>query len=230
MQPTAGLGATDPSACRASISAAPIQRESSPVELALVPLNVELADEILEVLDLAEIAVDRGEAHIGDRIERVERVHHLLADLVRGDLGFAGALEPPHDGTNDALDALGIDRPLACRDLDRFGELVAIEGNPLAALLHHREIAKLNPLECREARSAGRAETPATDRRVVVRRARILHLRVVVTAEWAAHPALSPRSLGLSRLPVDREAPAECAHLFADACLHLFVAVLPVRR
>src|SRR4051812_3610674 len=87
-QPPAGLGATVPSACRASSSAAPIQRKSPLVVGTLLPLNVELADEFLEVLDLAEIAVDRGEAHIGDGVERVERIHHLLADLIGGDLGF----------------------------------------------------------------------------------------------------------------------------------------------
>src|SRR6266851_9044123 len=89
-QPTAGLGQVRPSDRRASASAARII--ASVLEVGLG----EVGDELLEVLDLAEIAVDRGEAHIGDGVERVQRVHYLLAVLVGGDLGFAGALEPAH--------------------------------------------------------------------------------------------------------------------------------------
>ena len=74
---------------------------------------------------------------------------------VRGDLALARAFEPAHDAVDHALDALGLDRPLAQRERDRARELVAVERHALAVLLHHGELAQLHPLEGGEARAAG---------------------------------------------------------------------------
>src|SRR5206468_8397748 len=115
-QPTAGFGQVRPSDRRASASAARII--ASVLEVGLG----EIGDELLEVLGLAEIAVDRGEAHVGHRIERAQRVHHQLADLRGRNLALAGTFEAAHDTVDDALDALGIDRPLAACHLDRARE------------------------------------------------------------------------------------------------------------
>src|SRR5262249_8012146 len=139
----------------------------------------------------SEIAGHRGEAHIGHRIQRAQRVHHQLADLRRRELAFAGTLPASHAGPDHARDALGVDRPLASGHLDRARELVAVEGDALAVLFHHREFAQLHALEGGEARAAGRAVASPADRRVVVGRSRVLHLGVLVTAEWTAH--LLPR-------------------------------------
>ncbi len=54
----------------------------------------------LEVLRLSEVAIDRGEAHVGDLIQIGERVHDQLADVLRAHLGLARALE----ATDDAVD------------------------------------------------------------------------------------------------------------------------------
>src|SRR5208282_4467964 len=51
------------------------------------------ADESLEILRLAEVAVDAGEADIAHRIQLLQRVHHQLADLLGRDVAFAGGLE-----------------------------------------------------------------------------------------------------------------------------------------
>src|SRR5258707_12618489 len=53
--------------------------------LALI-LAGQLAQHCLEVLGLAEIAVDRGEADIGDVVKAAQAFHHGLAD------GFGGYL------------------------------------------------------------------------------------------------------------------------------------------
>ena len=40
----------------------------------------ELAEHLLEILGLAEIPVDRGEAHIGDVVEALQPLHDQFAD------------------------------------------------------------------------------------------------------------------------------------------------------
>ena len=47
------------------------------------------AEQVLEILGLAEILVDRGEAHVGDVVEALQPLHHQLADRLGGDLGLA---------------------------------------------------------------------------------------------------------------------------------------------
>src|SRR5580704_2903735 len=222
-QPTAGLGQVRPSDRRASASVARII--ASVLEVGLG----EVGDELLEVLGLAEIAIDRGEAHIGHRIERAQRVHHQLTDLRRGNLALAGAFEAPHDAVDHALGALGIDRALATRHLDRAGELVAVELHTLAVLLHHRQLAQLHALEGGETRSAGRAVTPPADRGIIVSRSRVLNLCVLVTAEWTAHLVpLFILWLGALSVAVNGKAGTERVHLGTHLFLDLSVAVRAV--
>src|SRR3954452_6634535 len=104
-QPTAGLGQTRPNPRSASSSAA--RMCSMSVALFVV---AKLVDEGLEILRLAEIAIDRSEADEGDLVEIGERVHHRLADGVALDLVFAGALQAAHDAVHDALQALTVHR------------------------------------------------------------------------------------------------------------------------
>src|SRR5215211_3933011 len=220
-QPTAGFGQVRPSERRASASAARIM--ASVLEVGLG----EIGDELLEVAGLAEIAIDRGKPHIGHRIERAQRVHHQLADLRRGDLALAGAFQAPDDAVHHALDALGIDRPLAAGDRDRAGELVAVELHALAVLLDHRELAQLHAFEGGEARSARRAVAPPADRRIVVSRSRVLNLCVLVTAKWTAH-SLPLLPFALASVSVNRKAGTKRVNLGAHLRLDLGVAVRAV--
>src|SRR5208282_4413429 len=166
MQPTAGFGHTLPRPRRARPSAAFIWWRSAPS----LGVATQLLDEVLEVLGLAEIAVDRGEAHVGHGVEGAERIHDELPDRLGADVALPRALQPAHDAVDDPLDAVGIDRPLAAGDLDRAHELVAVEDHALAVLLDHHELAQLHPLEGREARAARRTEAPASDRGVILGR------------------------------------------------------------
>src|SRR6201999_324841 len=90
-QPTAGLGQTRPSPRSARSRAA----RMCSMSLGLLVV-AKLVDEGLEILRLAEIAIDRGEADEGDLVEIGERVHHGLADGGALNLVLAGALEAPH--------------------------------------------------------------------------------------------------------------------------------------
>src|SRR4051812_7634768 len=86
-----------------------------------------LAQYAVEVGGIPEVAVDRGETHVGDGIELAQRRHDKLADLGRGYLGFTRALELAHETRDEPVDALRLDRPLAQGDRDRFRKLVAVE-------------------------------------------------------------------------------------------------------
>ena len=128
-------------------------------------LSFKFADDRLEIARLAEIAVDRGEAHIGDVVEGLQPLHHQFADPLARDVALALALELAHDAVDHALDPLGLDRALAQGDLDRAHELVAVEGRAPAVLLDDREFAQLHALEGREAAAAIGADAAAADRR-----------------------------------------------------------------
>src|SRR6185437_16725202 len=111
-QPTAGFGQTVPSPRRARLSAARMKGASFIASIVAVGVGADAADEFAEILRLAEIAIDRGKAHIGNLIERRQRLHHQLADHVTRDVALARAFELAHDGIDDALDALALDRTL----------------------------------------------------------------------------------------------------------------------
>src|SRR5262249_44119368 len=139
-----------------------------------------------------------GEAHIGDVVERAQRLHHHLADGLGGDLALALAFELAHDLRHGLIDALGLDRALAQRDLHRAQELVAVEGNAPAVALDHRELTQLHPLEGREAEIAGKANAATADDGRVFRRTRVLHLRIEAGAVRTAHlRPLEPYEFGL---------------------------------
>src|SRR3954447_3622283 len=155
-QPTAGFGQTLPRPRRASPSAACISARSRPLSIspdalprasASIVIRGDPADELAEILGFAEISGDRGEADVGDLVEGRQRLHHEFADHVARHLGLAGAFELAHQRVDHPLDPVGFDRPLAQRDIDRAGELVAVERLALAVLLHYGQFAQLHPLE-----------------------------------------------------------------------------------
>src|SRR5579863_437906 len=71
-----------------------------------IAIGGDAPDKLAEILGLAEIAIDRGEADIGDLIEARQRLHHQFADHVAGDFRLARAFELTHQGIDHALDAL----------------------------------------------------------------------------------------------------------------------------
>src|SRR5690606_29337532 len=88
-----------------------------------------LADDLLEILGLAEIAIDRGEADIGHAVEVAQPFHDEFADLLARDLGLAGALELAHDAVDHALHPFLVHRALAQRDGDGLHQLGPVEGH-----------------------------------------------------------------------------------------------------
>ena len=129
--------------------------------------------------------------------------------------------ELANDAVDNALDPLLLDRPFAQCYADRAGELIAVERNAPAVGLHHGKFTQLGAFDGGEALAAIGAEAAAPDCAAVLRGARVLHLRVLVAAEWAAHGGLSS--------PVQREARAQRLHACADRRLgHSIGAVVGV--
>ena len=155
-------------------------------------LRFKFADDRIEIARFAEIAIDRGEAHIGDVVERLQALHDQFADPVGRDVAVGLALELAHDAVDHALDPLGLDGALAQRDLDRAHQLVAVERRAPAVLLDHHQFAQLDALEGGEPPAAIGADPPAADRGGILGRPRVLHLRVETAAIGAPHREPTP--------------------------------------
>src|SRR5439155_6775974 len=87
-----------------------------------------------KIAGFAEVLIDAGEADVGDVIDRLETVHHRLADLCRRDFVAAG-LQLALDRVDQAADPLRADVALPACNSDRAGKFVADEWLALAKLL-----------------------------------------------------------------------------------------------
>ena len=77
-------------------------------------------DLLAEGLDVLEVAVHRGEAHVGHFVELVQLFHHELADLPRGHFALAEAAQLARDAADRFLDRFARSpaaspAPSACR-------------------------------------------------------------------------------------------------------------------
>src|SRR5262249_37568754 len=136
------------------------------------------------------IPVNRGEADVGHLIEAGQRLHHQLADHIGRDFIFAHGFQAPHDPRDRTIDALALDRTLAQGVVDRTLQLVAVEGLTAAFLLDHDQFAQLHAFKGGEAPAALWTMPAAADRGIVLGGTTVLHLAVVMSAEWAAHAYL----------------------------------------
>src|SRR5690606_14799785 len=114
-------------------------------------------------LGLGEVAIDAGEADIGDAVQPLEAFHGEFADARRGGLILAAGLELALDAGDQPLEPHRIDGALAAGDLDRAGELVAVERFARSAGFHHGDLAQLDALEGGKARRAAFALAAAAD-------------------------------------------------------------------
>ena len=79
-------------------------------------LVAKLFHELFEILRLAEVAINRGEADVGDLVELRELFHcHFTYDFGR-DFRLAQCFETSLDAVDDALDPVVVDGPLAQGD------------------------------------------------------------------------------------------------------------------
>src|SRR5687768_114307 len=92
--------------------------------LAFADHPAQFAHEIVEVL---ELAVDRGEAHVGDLIEIAQLVHHQSADGGGVDLTVAFAEQALVDAVDRRLEVGGRYRALLACDDHPAQDLLAVE-------------------------------------------------------------------------------------------------------
>ena len=121
----------------------------------------------------------------------------MVSDLISLSPMLSSRRTMPDD---HALDHVGIDRPLAQRDLDRAHQLVAIERHAPARSLDDLQLAQLHALESGETAAAIRAIAAPPDGRAVLGGTAVLHLGFALAAIGTAHDAswvsrgrLSPR-------------------------------------
>src|SRR3546814_18709848 len=105
------------------------------------------SDVCLPIFGFGEILVDAGEADIGDRVQRLQTVHHHLADGIGLDVRLALGFQLALDAGHEPFPAHGLQRALAAGDPDGTLQLFARAGLALAAFLPHTKFPKLTPPE-----------------------------------------------------------------------------------
>src|SRR4029077_16345565 len=149
-----------------------------------------LLDLALDLLEVHELPIHRGEADVGDLVQVAQALHDHLPDLSGRNLHPAGPPQLRLDVVHDRPQALRRDVALFGRLLQAGEKLLRVEVLASPVLLDDEERDGLNPLVRGEALTALQAFTPSANRLPDLRVSRVDHLQVVVTAVRATH--LSP--------------------------------------
>src|SRR5437762_2543892 len=147
------------------------------------------SDLLVERLDILEVAVHGGEAHVGDLVEVAQLLHHELPDRARGHLPVAEASHLVHDAAHGLVDLLARHGALLQRLLHAGAQFPLIEGLAATIALDHHRHHQLGRLESREALAALQALAAAADLTAFPREARVGHLGLDVAAEGTVHAA-----------------------------------------
>src|SRR6266568_7572167 len=149
-----------------------------------------LFDLPLDLLQVHELAIHRGEPDVGDLVEVAQAIHDHLADLLAGDLHPPGPAKLGFDVIDDGAQALRRYVALFGGFLQAVEELDRIEVLTPAILLGDEEGHGFDALVRGEALPALQAFAPAADRLPDLRVAGVDHLQVVVTAVRATQRKL----------------------------------------
>src|SRR5574341_1768542 len=116
-----------------------------------------------ELPDVLELPVHGREAHVGDRVEPLQVLHHDPAELLAGNFFFGALVELRLDLGDDVVHRLHPHRPLLAGLQDRAAELLAVEGLPAAVALDDVREHVLDVLVRRVAPLTFQALAPAAD-------------------------------------------------------------------
>src|SRR5690348_565683 len=178
----------------------------------------QLLDLLAERVHVLELAVDRGEAHVGDLVEVLQLAHHQLAELARRHFTVAAAAQVVDDGTHGVVHVMAGHRPLLQRTLEAHPQLALVEHLAPFAAFHDGRQLQLGRLVGVEALAALLALAPTAHAGTVVGEPRVDHAGVFVLAEGAMHPWRISRTPGISctvpspRRALSRSPPGRPAH------------------
>src|SRR6184192_2808534 len=123
-----------------------------------------LFDLSLDLLEVHELSVDRGESDVCDLVQVPQAFHDHLADLAARDLYAAGAAELGLDVVDDRAQALRGDVALFGGLLQAVEELLGIEVLAAPVLLGDEEGHRFDAFVCGKALPTLQALTAASDR------------------------------------------------------------------
>ena len=89
-----------------------------------------LSDLFEQIVDVADLHVDAGEADVGYLVEAFKVIGDTQADVDGRDFALAQAEQALFHGVDELLDLLGGDRPFVTGLLDTRGQLLAVVGDP----------------------------------------------------------------------------------------------------
>src|SRR3990172_6658326 len=142
-------------------------------------------------MHILELAIDRGEADVGDLVQLIQAGHDQLPDLARVPLPVRLLHQAGLDLLGDLLEFGHAHGPLLGGLEEAAQNLVAIKGLPAAILLHHHELDLFNALVRREPPLAVQALPASPDRRPVAGLPRVDDLLLHLPAKGALHQGRS---------------------------------------
>lgn len=149
-------------------------------------LGLQTGELTLELLHVAEVPIDRGEADVGDAIEVPQTAERELSDP-RGLELATGRFDLRGDAVDDGLDARGLNRSLVRRPQQPSQQLLAVERIAAAVALSHVQLTTLVSLERREATTAILAGAATPDGGAVRRLATLQDTGLIGCAVGAEH-------------------------------------------
>src|SRR5688572_20298933 len=140
---------------------------------------------VREVVDVAEVAIHRREADVGDLIEFLQLRHHQRAELAAGDLALRPIVEDLLGAIGNVVDIRRLDRALFARLQQSRDQLRSLEALARAVLLHYHVRNFFDALVAREPFAAAVVETlpAAADHVALAALARVHDLVADITAE-----------------------------------------------
>ena len=138
-------------------------------------------------IDILELAVDRGEADIGNLVERLEPLHDHLADLARRAFALEPVLQLLLDLVGNVLEIAESDGALFARLEHTVDKLVLVERLAAAVALDNNERQALHNLIRCEPALAGKAFPSPPNGRAFVRRTGVDDLAFRIAAKRASH-------------------------------------------
>jgi len=177
--------------------------------------TLEPLDLVLELVDVLEAAVDRGEAHVRNFVERPQLFHDQLANQPGRNFALTHGAEFVNEVPNGLLELVAGNRALLESTHHAVAQFVFIKRLAAAVVLDQPRHDEFSGLEGRETFIARQALPAPSDLPALARETRVYDLGFIVGAKRTVH--------SLKRSAVDRKSRAELEYLLTDTFDRLLV-------